>query len=252
MTLFDLSGKKALVTGGSRGLGRAMAEAMLESGAETAIIGTSEGVRSAAAELQQATGVQVIPIQADLGDRQQLQRAFAESVEKLGGLDILIVSHGVQRRAPAEAFPAETWDLVLEVNLTSMFLLDQLAGRVMLVQGRGKIINIASLLSFSGGITVPAYAATKGGVARLTMALSNEWAGRGVNVNAIAPGYMDTDMNVALINDPARHRDILARIPAGRWGLPADMKGAAVFLASAASDYVNGVIIPVDGGWLGR
>ncbi|MEW5958079.1 MAG: SDR family NAD(P)-dependent oxidoreductase [Chloroflexota bacterium] len=252
MNLFDLTGKKALVTGGSRGLGRAMAEAMLEFGAETAIIGSSAGVTAAAAELQQATGRRTIPVQADLGDRRQLPRAFEASLDRLGGLDILIVNHGIQRRAPAEEFSIENWDMVLEVNLTSMFLLDQLAGRVMLAQGRGKIINVASLLSFIGGVTIPAYAAAKGGVARLTMALSNEWAGRGVNVNAIAPGYMNTEMNVALINDPARNRQIMDRIPAKRWGLPADMKGAAVFLASAASDYVNGVIIPVDGGWLGR
>jgi 2-deoxy-D-gluconate 3-dehydrogenase len=250
--LFDLSGKKALVTGGSRGLGRAMAEAILEFGAEVAIVGFSERVVATAAELSQVTGRRVVPIQADLGDRQQLQRAFEESVNQLGTLDILIVSHGVQRRAPAEEFPLETWDFVLEVNLTSMFRLNQLAGQVMLAKGKGKIINIASLLSFSGGLTVPAYAAAKGGVARLTMALSNEWAKRGVNVNAIAPGYMHTEMNEALINNPARNQQILDRIPAGRWGLPADMKGAAVFLASDASDYVNGIIIPVDGGWMGR
>jgi 2-deoxy-D-gluconate 3-dehydrogenase len=250
--LFDLSGKKALVTGGSRGLGRAMAQAMLEFGAETAIIGSSARVSTTAAELSQATGRRAIPIQADLGDRAQLQRAFDESLSQLGTLDILIVSHGVQRRAPAEEFPLETWDFVLEVNLTSMFLLNQLAGRVMLAKGKGKIINIASLLSFSGGVTVPAYAAAKGGVARLTMALSNEWARRGVNVNAIAPGYMHTEMNEALINNPTRNQQILDRIPAGRWGLPEDMQGAAVFLASSASDYVNGVTIPVDGGWMGR
>jgi 2-deoxy-D-gluconate 3-dehydrogenase len=173
-------------------------------------------------------------------------------LQKLGGLDILVVSHGTQRRHPAEEFPVEDWDAVLEVNLTSMFLLDQLAGRVMLAQGKGKIINIASMLTFIGGITVPAYAAAKGGVAQLTKALSNEWAGRGVNVNAIAPGYMATEMTEALIANPDRNRMILARIPAGRWGEPDDMKGAVVFLASDASDYVNGAIIPVDGGWLGR
>lgn len=250
--LFNLSGKKALVTGGSRGLGRAMAEAMLEFGAEVAIVGSSERVMVTAAELSQATGQRAIPIQADLGDREQLQRAFEASLNQLGTLDILIVSHGVQRRAPAEEFPLEAWDFVLEVNLTSMFLLDQLAGRVMLAKGKGKIINIASLLSFSGGITIPAYAAAKGGVARLTMALSNEWSKRGVNVNAIAPGYMNTEMNEALINNPARNQQILDRIPAGRWGQPHDMKGAALFLASDASDYVSGVIIPVDGGWMGR
>ncbi|MCL4303137.1 MAG: SDR family oxidoreductase [Anaerolineae bacterium] len=252
MNLFDLSGKKALVTGGSRGLGWAMAEALLEFGAEVAIIGSSERVTATAAELGQATGQRAVPLQADLADREQLQQAFAESLRQLGTLDILIVSHGVQRRAPAEEFPLETWDFVLEVNLTSMFILNQMAGQVMLAKGKGKIINIASLLSFSGGITVPAYAAAKGGVARLTMALSNEWASRGVNVNAIAPGYMNTEMNEALIANPTRNQQILDRIPAKRWGEPEDMKGAAVFLASAASDYINGVIIPVDGGWMGR
>ncbi len=202
--------------------------------------------------MSQSTGRRAIPIQADFGDKEQLQRAFEESLAQLGTLDILIVSHGIQRRAPAEEFPLDTWQQVLEVNLTSVFLLNQLAGRVMLAKGRGKIINIASLLSFSGGLTVPAYAAAKGGVGQLTKALSNEWARRGVNVNAIAPGYMATEMNEALINNPARNQQILDRIPAGRWGQPEDMKGAAVFLASSASDYINGVIIPVDGGWMGR
>lgn len=252
MNHFDLTGKKALVTGGSRGLGKAMAEGLLEAGAETAIVGSSEKTITAAEELNAATGVRAIPLQTDLSDREQLKETFAEAVSKLGGLDILIVNHGIQRRAPSEEFPIEDWDAVLEVNLTSMFLLDQLAGRIMLAQGHGKIINVASLLSFIGGITVPAYAAAKGGVARLTMALSNEWAGRGVNVNAIAPGYMDTEMNTALINDPKRNEGIMSRIPAGRWGRPDDMKGAAIFLASSASDYINGTIIPVDGGWLGR
>lgn len=252
MNLFDLSGKKALVTGGSRGLGRAMAEGLLEAGAETAIVGRQPGVTDVAAHLSQHTGQRAIGIQADLSDRAQVQQAFEATLQALGTLDILIVNHGVQRRAPAEAFPVENWDLVLEVNLTSMFLLNQLAGRVMLAKGRGKIINVASLLTFIGGITVPAYAAAKGGVGQLTMALSNEWAGRGVNVNAIAPGYMATEMNEALIADPARSQMISARIPAGRWGAPEDMKGAAIFLASAASDYINGAIIPVDGGWLGR
>ncbi|MEM7344730.1 MAG: SDR family NAD(P)-dependent oxidoreductase [Chloroflexota bacterium] len=252
MKLFDLTGKRALVTGGSRGLGQAMAEGLLEAGAETVIVGTSEKTVSTAERLSQATGARAIPIQADLSDRQQVQQAFKDSVEALGGLDILIVNHGIQRRAPAEEFPAENWDAVIEVNLTSMFLLNQLAGQVMLKQGYGKIINVASLLSFIGGITVPAYAAAKGGVAQLTMALSNEWAGRGVNVNAIAPGYMDTEMNEALITDPDRNQLIMNRIPSGRWGTPADMKGAAIFLASSASDYISGAIIPVDGGWLGR
>jgi 2-deoxy-D-gluconate 3-dehydrogenase len=250
--LFDLTGRKALVTGGSRGLGRGMAEALLEAGADAAILGRSDLVYGTAQELSEATGQQVFPIQADLSDRNQLREAFETCIEKLGTLDILVVNHGIQRRAPAEDFPIADWDDVLEVNLTSMFLLDQLAGQVMLAKGKGKIINVASLLSFFGGVTVPAYAAAKGGVAQLTKALSNEWAGRGVNVNAIAPGYMATDMNEALIADPDRSKMILARIPAGRWGEPADMKGVTVLLASAASDYVNAAVLPVDGGWMGR
>jgi 2-deoxy-D-gluconate 3-dehydrogenase len=252
MELFDLSGKKALVTGGTRGLGLSMAEGLLEAGAETAIIGTQASVGEVATDLSQSTGQRAVGIQADLSDRAQVTLAFERCLEALGTLDILIVNHGVQRRGPAEEFPIEAWDLVLEVNLTSMFLLNQLAGRVMLAKGRGKIINVASLLSFIGGITVPAYAAAKGGVGQLTKALSNEWAGRGVNVNAIAPGYMATEMNEALMADPERNKMISARIPAQRWGTPADVKGVAIFLASAASDYVNGAIIPVDGGWLGR
>ena len=247
MKYFDLTGKKALVTGGSRGLGRAMAEAMIEAGAEAAILGSSDRVLTSAQELGK-----VVAIQADLSERDQLVQAFDECLKKLGTLDILIVSHGVQRRHPAEDFPIEDWDYVLEVNLTSMFLLNLLAGRVMLAKGKGKIINVASMLSFFGGITIPAYAAAKGGVAQLTKAFSNEWAGRGINVNAIAPGYMATEMNEALIADSARNRMILARIPAGRWGQPDDMKGAAIFLASEASDYLSGAVIPVDGGWLGR
>jgi 2-deoxy-D-gluconate 3-dehydrogenase len=251
MNLFDLTGKKALITGGSRGLGRAMAEAMLEAGAEAAILGTNNSVFAAAETLGQTAGRAVAAIQADLSDRTQLQRAFTECLDKLGTLDILIVNHGTQRRFPAVDFPIEAWDAVLEVNLTSMFLLNQLAGRHMLAKGRGKIINIASMLSFIGGTNIPAYAASKGGVAQLTKALANEWAGRGLNVNAIAPGYYETDLTEALHQNPDRYQMILNRIPAGRWGKPADLKGAAIFLASDASNYVNGAVIPVDGGWLG-
>ena len=225
-----------------------MAEGLLEAGASTAIIARSTRIYEAASTLSG----EVFPIQADLGERAALEAAFNESLKMLGIVDILVVNHGIQHRAPAEAFAIDDWSRVLEVNLTSVFLLNQLAGRVMLEKGGGKIINVASLLSFSGGLTVPAYAAAKSGVARLTMALSNEWASRGVNVNAIAPGYMETDMNEALINDDARARAILDRIPAGRWGRPTDMKGVVIFLASPASDYVHGAVIPVDGGWMGR
>ncbi|MBI1282054.1 MAG: SDR family oxidoreductase [Anaerolineaceae bacterium] len=250
--MFDLTGRKALVTGASRGLGYGMAEALLEAGAEAVIVGSSDRVHSAANELAQSTGGKVHPIQTDLGKRDQLRQCFNDALEVLGTLDILVVCHGIQRRSPAEQFPLEQWDEVIEVNLSSVFMLDQLAGQIMLQKGKGKIINVASLLSFSGGITVPAYAAAKAGVSRLTMSFANEWAGRGINVNAIAPGYMDTDLNTALKSDTSRYQAITSRIPAGRWGTADDMKGITLLLASDASDYINGVTIPVDGGWMGR
>ena len=244
--LFSVEGKKALVTGGSVGLGRAMAEALVEGGARVAIVGRSERVLDAAREIG------AIPLQADLADRAQTLALVDRAAEALGGLDILVNNAGVQRRHPAEAFPLDDWDTVLAVNLDAVWILAQAAGRMMLAQGHGKIINVASALSFFGGVTVPAYAASKGGVAQLTKALSNEWAGRGVNVNAIAPGYMNTEMTAALVGNPQREPLILARVPAGRWGVPDDLKGIVLFLASAASDYLHGAIIPVDGGFLGR
>jgi 2-deoxy-D-gluconate 3-dehydrogenase len=250
MKLFDLTGRKALVTGGTRGIGYAMTEALLEAGADAALVGTSATAMTTAEKFAAATGRRVVGVQADLSDRGQVQRAFDEAVEKLEGLDILVVNHGINRRHPVEKFPIEDWDLVLEVNLTSMFLLNQLAGRSMLAQGHGKIINVASLISFGGGLTIPAYAAAKGGVAQLTKACANEWAGRGVNVNAVVPGYIATDLNLALRQDPDRYRRLSERIPAGRWGQPEDLKGVTIFLASAASDYIHGTLIPVDGGWL--
>jgi len=244
--LFSVEGKKALVTGGSVGLGRAMAEALVEGGARVAIVGRSERVLDAAQEMG------AIPLQADLADRAQTLALVDRAAEALGGLDILVNNAGVQRRHPAEEFPLDDWDTVLAVNLDAVWILAQAAGRMMLAQGQGKIINVASAMSFLGGVTVPAYAASKGGVAQLTKALSNEWAGRGVNVNAIAPGYMNTEMIAALVGNPQREPLILARVPAGRWGVPDDLKGMVLFLASAASDYVHGAIIPVDGGFLGR
>jgi 2-dehydro-3-deoxy-D-gluconate 5-dehydrogenase len=252
MKLFDLTGKKALVTGGSRGIGRALAEALGEAGATVAVNGVSDRIFTTAQELGAHTGQTVIPIQADLAQRHETKRLFDEALDKLGGLDIIFVNHGIQRVHDAAAFPTDDWDLVLEVDLTSLFLLDQLAGRHMLAHNGGKIINIASLLSVIGGTRVPAYAAAKGGVAQLTKALSNEWAGRGVTVNAIVPGFIHTDLTEDLVNDPSEGASLLARIPAQRWGLPDDLKGIAVFLASAASNYVSGAIIPVDGGFLGR
>ena len=252
MKLFDLTGKKALVTGGSRGIGRALAQALSEAGATVVINGVGDLVFTTAQEIQAQTAQPVIPIQADLSQRDETKRLFYESLEKLGGLDIIFVNHGIQRVHDAAVFPADDWDLVLEVDLTSLFLLDQLAGRYMLANGGGKIINIASLLSVIGGMRVPAYAAAKGGVAQLTKALSNEWAGRGITVNAIVPGFIHTDLTEDLVNDPGEGASLLARIPAQRWGLPDDLKGIAVFLASAASNYVSGAVIPVDGGFLAR
>jgi 2-dehydro-3-deoxy-D-gluconate 5-dehydrogenase len=251
LNMFDLSGKKALLTGGGYGLGLAMAEALAEAGADIGIIDLSDKLGGAVRDLEK-TGRNVTGIRADLSDRKMRREAFETFISQFGTIDILVNNAGIQRRHKAEEFPIEDWDKVIELNLTAVFDLCQLAGRVMLERGSGKIINIASLLSFTGGLTVPAYAAGKGGVAQLTKALSNEWAGRGVNVNAIVPGYMDTPLNTAIVNDPERNRQILERIPAGRWGKPGDLKGAVVFLASRAADYVHGALIAVDGGFLGR
>jgi 2-deoxy-D-gluconate 3-dehydrogenase len=252
MNLFDLTGKKALVTGSSRGIGRALAEALLEAGADVVVNGVGDLVYKTAEELSAHVGREVIPIQANLSLRTETQRLFDQTLERLGGLDILFVNHGIQRGHPVEDFPIEDWDLLLEVDLTSLFLLNQLAGKHMLANGGGKIINIASLISVVGGLHVPAYAAAKGGVAQLTKALSNEWAGRGVTVNAVVPGFIHTDLTEDLINDPSEGATLLGRIPVGRWGVPDDLKGIAIFLASDASNYVSGAVIPVDGGFLGR
>jgi 2-deoxy-D-gluconate 3-dehydrogenase len=244
--LFSVEGKRALVTGGSAGMGRAMAEALIEGGARVAIVGRSGRVFDVAKE------VGAVPLQADLADRAQALSLVDRAVEALGGLEVLVNNAGVIRRYPAEEFPLDDWDHLFSVNLDAVWILAQAAGRYMLAQGHGKMINVASAVSFVGGILIPAYAASKGGVAQLTKALSNEWASRGVNVNAIAPGYVKTEMTAALVGNPQREPLILARIPAGRWGVPDDLKGVILFLASAASDYVHGAIIPVDGGYLGR
>ena len=248
--LFDITDKKAIVTGGTRGLGFGMAEELAEAGCEVVIIGSSDQVFETAKGLAER-GLHCQAVKADLRSREENYRAFQESLELLGGdLDILATAAGIQRRHLAEEFPMEEWDEVLSINLNSVWILCQEAGKIMLKKGCGKIINVASMLSFFGGQTVPAYAAAKGGVMQLTKALSNDWAGRGVCVNAIAPGYMATDLNVALLNNKERYDQISARIPAGRWGTSDDMKGTTIFLASHASDYVTGAIIPVDGGYL--
>ena len=243
--MFDISGKKAIVTGGTRGLGYSMAEALCEAGADVVIIGSSDRVHESAKALKCKA------VQADLAKIEENYRAFNESLAFLGGdLDILVNCAGVIHRHPAEKYPYEDWKNVLDVNLNSVFILCQEAGKIMLPKGYGKIINVASMLSFFGGQTVPAYSASKGAVMQLTKALTNEWAGRGINVNAIAPGYMETDLNAALIANKQRFETISARIPAGRWGKADDMKGLTVFLASPASDYICGAIIPVDGGYM--
>lgn len=251
--LFDLSGQRAIVTGGSRGLGWGMAEAFLERGASAVIIGSSERTDTAAAEFRDR-GFSCCGLRADLARREDREAAFYEAVERLGGLDIMVNAAGIQRRYPCEAFPQEEWDRVIEINLTAPFQLSQLAAREFLKKDvpYGKIINVASLMSFFGGFTIPAYAASKGGVVQFSKGMCNELAGRGININCIAPGYMDTELNTALTTDPEnpRYQTITARIPAHRWGGPEDMKGVAVFLASHASDYVNGAVIPVDGGYL--
>jgi len=249
--LFSLRGKTALITGSSRGLGAAIAAAMAEAGANVALHGSS-GVPTAAIERVRSTGTNYITVAGDVSQEDVCISLVEQVVEHFGTIDILVNNAGIIRRRPAVETTDEDWQAVIDTNLTSVFRLTRSAGKYMLGQGSGKVINIASLLTFQGGVTVPAYAAAKGGVGQLTKAFANEWASKGVNVNAIAPGYMETDNTEALRANPERSRQILERIPAGRWGSAGDMAGAAVFLASKASDYVHGHILAVDGGWLGR
>ncbi len=248
---FKLDGRVALVTGASAGLGQAIAIALAEAGAEVACHGNSRSPEATCEAVAKA-GRTSLAVVGDLSETETPRKMIEATIDKFGRLDILINNAGTIRRAPAVDYSEEDWATVIQVNLSAVFRLSQLAGRQMISQGQGKIVNIASLLSFQGGITVPAYAASKGGVAQLTKALSNEWAGKGINVNAIAPGYMRTDNTKALQQDETRNRQILERIPAGRWGEPGDLAGAAIFLASPASDYVNGEVLVVDGGWMGR
>lgn len=252
-SMFDLSGKTALVTGCKRGIGRGMAEALAAAGAD--IVGVSATLEPSGSEVEKsvtALGRSFKGYQCDFSDRAAV-RSFAAQLETDGvAPDILINNAGTIKRTPAADHPDDMWDEVIEVNLSAQFVLSREIGRGMVERGSGKIIFTASLLTFQGGITVPGYAASKGGIGQLTKALANEWAGKGVNVNAIAPGYIATDNTQALQDDPARSKSILERIPQGRWGTPADFGGPAVFLASRASDYVNGEILVVDGGWMGR
>jgi 2-dehydro-3-deoxy-D-gluconate 5-dehydrogenase len=249
---FRLDGCAALVTGASAGLGAAMAVALAEAGADVASHGNSRSPAETCRRVE-AQGRRAAALIGDLSDRAVSARLVDETVAAFGRIDILVNNAGLIRRAPAVDYADDDWDRVLEVDLTSAFRLARAAGRHMIASGRGgRIINVTSLLAFQGGITVPAYAAAKGGLAQLTKALANEWASQGINVNAIAPGYMDTDNTAALRGDPVRSRQILDRIPAGRWGQPADLAGAVVFLASPAARYVHGHVLAVDGGWLAR
>jgi 2-deoxy-D-gluconate 3-dehydrogenase len=248
MNMFDLTGKKAVVTGvGSPiGLGRAMAQGLKEFGAEVCILSRAEGVFDIAKEDGH------LAVQADLTNRTDLKRGFNEAVEKLGTLDILINNHATGKRQEALTLPVETWDLIFETNVTSFFELCQLAGAIMIPKGYGKIINMASMSTFFGIAETSAYTASKGAVGQLTKVLASEWSSKGVNVNAIAPGLVETQGTKILKADPARREFFFNRIPCGHFGKAEDMKGAAVYLASHASDYVHGIILPVDGGWMAK
>lgn len=247
---FDLTGKRALVTGANTGIGQAIAVALAEAGADVALAGRSAPDETLALIAQ--TGRKAFDLRADLGTIAPVKALVDDAIAALGALDILVNNAGIIRRNDLADFTEDDWDAVIDTNLKTLFFLSQAAARCMAGQGSGKIINIASLLSFQGGIRVPSYAAAKSGVAGLTRAMANELAPRGVQVNAIAPGYIATNNTAALQADETRNRQIMERIPAGRWGSPADIAGAAVFLASPASDYVTGHILAVDGGWLAR
>ena len=247
---FDLTGRVALVTGANTGIGQAIAVALAKAGADVACVGRSACDETVAQV--EAAGRRSVFIAADLSTTEPATRVIEQCVAALGGLDILFNNAGIIRRADAIDFTEADWDAVIDTNLKSLFFLSQAAARHMIAAGRGKIVNIASMLTFQGGVRVPSYTAAKSGVGGLTKALANEWAAKGINVNAIAPGYIATNNTAALQADETRNRQIVERIPAGRWGSADDIGGAAVFLASAASDYVNGHNLAVDGGWLAR
>jgi 2-deoxy-D-gluconate 3-dehydrogenase len=246
-----LKGKIALVTGSSRGLGAGIAVALAEAGANVAVHGSRE-VPDATQQRLAALGTDHFAVVGDVSEAAVCARLIEEVVQHFGTIDILVNNAGTIRRAPAVEHSDEDWQTVIDTNLSSVFRLTKHAGKHMLAQGSGKVINIASMLTFQGGVFVPSYAAAKGGVGQLTKAFANEWAAEGINVNAIAPGYMATDNTEALRANPERSRQIMERIPAGRWGCPEDLAGAAVFLSSSASDYMHGHILAVDGGWLSR
>ncbi|PAP78662.1 2-deoxy-D-gluconate 3-dehydrogenase [Rubrivirga marina] len=250
--MFSLAGTTAMVTGASRGIGRALAVALAGAGADVVCASTRRSGTDETAEAVRQEGRRAWQVEADLSSPDGPDRLADAAFELAGEVDVLVNNAGTIRRHPAESFPLGDWEHVVQTNLTAVFRLSQRVAEPMLARGRGKILNVASLLSFQGGVTVPAYTASKHGVAGLTKALANEWAPSGVTVNAIAPGYIATDNTQALQDDETRSRQILERIPAGRWGDPADLGGAAVFLASPASDYVNGHVLVVDGGWMAR
>ncbi|MEO5685311.1 MAG: SDR family oxidoreductase [Chitinophagaceae bacterium] len=253
MDLFNLSGKTALVTGCTKGIGRAMAVGLAEAGADIIGVSGSLALQNSEVELEVlATGRKFTAYQADLSDRDKLYAFIKKLNEENPVIDILVNNAGTIMRMPAAEHPDDYWDKVLGINLDAPFILAREMGKGMLARGSGKIIFTCSLLSFQGGINVPGYAASKGALASLVKALANEWAGKGVNVNGIAPGYIATDNTEALRNDEERSKAILSRIPANRWGQPEDFKGATIFLASKAGDYVHGTILTVDGGWMGR
>lgn len=250
LDMFSLKGKVALFTGGGRGLGKEMAIGLAKAGADVAVLGRK--ANQEVIDQIEACGVRGKFYEFDLSDLDSIPGLVSQVHKDFGHIDILVNNAGVQSRHKAVDFPKKDWDFVINVNMNAVFFLCQEVGRIMLAQGKGKIVNIASLLSFQGGLTVPAYAASKGAVAQFSKSLANEWASQGINVNCIAPGYMATEMNTALIADQTRSRQIMDRIPAGRWGKPEDMVGAVIYLASSASDYVHGSTIIVDGGWMGR
>lgn len=248
--IFSLAGRVALVTGASSGIGQAIAVALAAAGADVAAVGRSDS--SETGGRVQAAGCRFLPVAADLGSTAVCPEVVREVELGLGGIDILVNNAGTIRRREALEFSEQDWDSVMDVNLKTLFFLSQAAARRMIPRGGGKIINIASMLSFQGGVRVASYTASKSGLAGLTRLLANEWACKGINVNAIAPGYIATRNTEPLRHDEERNREILGRIPAGRWGVPGDLGGTAVFLASRAADYIHGAILPVDGGWLAR
>ncbi|MEM1122671.1 MAG: 2-dehydro-3-deoxy-D-gluconate 5-dehydrogenase KduD [Bacteroidota bacterium] len=252
MSLFSIKDKVALITGASRGLGQAIAIGLAKAGAKVICSSSRKGGTDKTLKAIKKVGGTGIGIAANLSKRKAVDKLFEKATAKMGQIDILVNNGGTIARFPAVDFPADEWDRVIEVNLSAAFRLSQLVGKQMIENGGGKIVNIASMLSYSGGITVPAYTASKHGIAGVTKALANEWANHNIQVNAIAPGYMRTDNTQALQDNPTRNEAIIARIPTGRWGEPEDLVGTVIYLASDASNYVNGTIINVDGGWMAR